>query len=96
MTERAFRQAAFIDGAWVQADADTRIDVTDPGTGQSIGWVPDCGAAETERAIQAAARAQPEWAGWSAQKRCTKVDVSGCTVGVGAPSTVPETSDGPF
>jgi len=38
-----------------------RIAVDDPATGESLGHVPDLGAAETERAIQAADEAFPAW-----------------------------------
>jgi succinate-semialdehyde dehydrogenase/glutarate-semialdehyde dehydrogenase len=70
------QHAAFIDGAWVQSDSGARIEVMDPanigcpeGPTARIGYVPDCGRAETERAIAAAARTQPLWASWSARKR---------------------------
>ncbi|HEV7227872.1 NAD-dependent succinate-semialdehyde dehydrogenase [Brevundimonas sp.] len=39
----------------------SRIAVDDPATGDVIGHVPDLGAAETERAITAAADAFPDW-----------------------------------
>jgi succinate-semialdehyde dehydrogenase/glutarate-semialdehyde dehydrogenase len=38
-----------------------RIAVDDPATGEVIGHVPDLGAAETERAVQAAADSFPDW-----------------------------------
>ena len=59
-----FRQACYIDGEWVDADAGPRIAVDNPATGEILGTVPDSGAAETRRAIDAAARA---FAGWRAQ-----------------------------
>ncbi|MCC5960035.1 MAG: NAD-dependent succinate-semialdehyde dehydrogenase [Rhodobacteraceae bacterium] len=53
-----FRQSALIDGAWLdRAD----MPVTDPSTGQVIGNIPDCTAAETTRAIRAAERAMVDW-----------------------------------
>jgi len=45
------------DGTWHSADSDAKIPVTNPATGEIIGHVPNCGTAETERAIQAAATA---------------------------------------
>ncbi len=53
------REHALIAGAPVTSDA--RIPVDDPATGEIIGHVPDLGAAETERAIQAAHDAFPAW-----------------------------------
>ena len=63
------REAAFIAGEWAPADSGEWLDVRDPGTGEIIGRIPDCGSAETLRAIQAAEVAQREWASWSAPKR---------------------------
>ena len=48
---RLFRQQAYVDGAWVDADGRGTVDVDDPATGRKIGTVPDMGAAETRRAI---------------------------------------------
>ena len=53
------REHALIAGEPVTAEA--RIAVDDPATGEIIGHVPDLGAAETERAIQAAHDAFPAW-----------------------------------
>src|SRR5690606_23639058 len=53
------REHALIAGEAVTSDA--RIPVDDPATGEIIGHVPDLGAAETERAIQAAHDAFPAW-----------------------------------
>ncbi len=46
-----------------------RIAVDDPATGDVIGHVPDLGAAETERAIAAAADAFPDWSRSDPHKR---------------------------
>ena len=51
-----------IGGAWHDADAGATCEVTDPATGQGLGTVPDMGAAETRRAIEAARDAFPAWA----------------------------------
>ncbi|WP_341862774.1 NAD-dependent succinate-semialdehyde dehydrogenase [Gymnodinialimonas sp. 57CJ19] len=48
------KEAAYVDGAWVNADSGETIDVTNPATGDVLGHVPNCGTAETERAIAAA------------------------------------------
>ena len=50
-----FRQANCIDGKWVEADSGQTIIVKNPATGEAIGEVPAMGAAETRRAIEAAA-----------------------------------------
>src|SRR5215467_11020764 len=58
---RLFRQASYIDGEWVDAAGRAAIDVDNPATGETIGSVPRLGRAETRTAIDAAARAFPEW-----------------------------------
>lgn len=58
----------FIDGQWVGAEA-PQIDVTDPATGEVIATVPSLGAKETREAIEAAHRAQKEWAARPAKER---------------------------
>ena len=55
------RQQAFLAGRWCDADSGATFAVTDPATGEVIGHVPDMGADETRRAIDAA---QAAWAGW--------------------------------
>jgi succinate-semialdehyde dehydrogenase / glutarate-semialdehyde dehydrogenase len=55
------RQAALIDGEWLPAAGRASVDVIDPASGAVVGQVPDCTAAETERAIAAAEVAWPEW-----------------------------------
>ncbi|MAU62398.1 MAG: succinate-semialdehyde dehydrogenase (NADP(+)) [Parvibaculum sp.] len=62
------RTLCFVDGKWVGEEA-PRIDVTDPATGETIATVPSLGAAETRKAIEAAHRAQKEWAVRSAKER---------------------------
>jgi succinate-semialdehyde dehydrogenase / glutarate-semialdehyde dehydrogenase len=55
------RQAMLIDGKWVQADNGQSIDVFNPATGDLVARVPNGGAAETRRAIDAAERAMRGW-----------------------------------
>ena len=64
-----FRQANCIDGKWVQADSGRTLSVKNPATGEVVGEVPALGAAETRRAIEAAARAWPAWRGMLAKER---------------------------
>jgi len=56
-----FRQQAYLDGRWCDADSGASFAVTNPATGEVLGHVPEMGAAETRRAILAA---QTAWAGW--------------------------------
>jgi succinate-semialdehyde dehydrogenase / glutarate-semialdehyde dehydrogenase len=58
---KLFRQACYLDGAWVEAGARGSIAVDNPATGDTIGTVPKLGRAETRAAIDAAARAFPAW-----------------------------------
>jgi succinate-semialdehyde dehydrogenase/glutarate-semialdehyde dehydrogenase len=55
------RSLAYLDGAWVGADSGATFAVVDPANGGVIAHVPDMGAAETGRAIAAAAAAFPKW-----------------------------------
>ena len=64
-----FRQQGYIDGAWCDADGGGSLPVTDPANGQTIGTVPDMGAAETRRAIEAADAAWPAWRAKTGKER---------------------------
>ena len=66
---KLFRQACYIDGAWVGASSRGAIDVDNPATGETLGVVPRLGREETRRAIDAAARAFPEWRRRTAKER---------------------------
>jgi succinate-semialdehyde dehydrogenase / glutarate-semialdehyde dehydrogenase len=63
-----FRQACYIDGVWVESSGAT-IAVDNPATGEAIGTVPKLGPAETRGAIDAAARAFPDWRKRTAKER---------------------------
>jgi succinate-semialdehyde dehydrogenase/glutarate-semialdehyde dehydrogenase len=63
------RDANFVNGAWIGADSGEVIDVTNPATGEHLGQIPNCGAAETERAIAAASAAFPEFAAMGLMQR---------------------------
>ncbi|WP_374375676.1 NADP-dependent succinate-semialdehyde dehydrogenase [Dongia sp.] len=63
------RQQCYIDGKWVDADSGKTIDVTNPATGEVIGTIPNMGAAETKRAIEAANKAWPAWRKKTAKER---------------------------
>ena len=64
---KLLRERALIAGEAVTGDK--RIAVDDPATGEIIGHVPDLGVAETERAVQAAQDAFPEWSRTDPHKR---------------------------
>jgi succinate-semialdehyde dehydrogenase/glutarate-semialdehyde dehydrogenase len=63
------RNANLIDGQWIAADDGTTLAVYNPATGEWLADVPRCGAAETGRAIDAAARALPGWRSLTARSR---------------------------
>ncbi|MDX1595160.1 MAG: NAD-dependent succinate-semialdehyde dehydrogenase [Gammaproteobacteria bacterium] len=66
---KLLRNDAYIDGTWTAADDGGRFAVTNPATGDTLAEVPDLGAAETERAVAAAAAAWPEWRAKTAKDR---------------------------
>ncbi len=55
------RDRAYVDGRWTRADSAATLAVRNPADGTEIGRVPDMGAAETRRAIDAADAALPAW-----------------------------------
>ena len=63
------RTQAFLGGKWSSADSGTTFPVRDPATGAELARVPRCGVAETRRAIEAAAAAQPAWRARTAGER---------------------------
>ena len=65
------RDSNLIGGDWVGADSGKTIQVTNPATGAVIGTVPNCGAAETRRAIAAAQTAFEGWRATPAAERAT-------------------------
>ncbi|SDJ63859.1 glutarate-semialdehyde dehydrogenase /succinate semialdehyde dehydrogenase [Pseudomonas delhiensis] len=68
-----FRQQAYIDGSWVDADNGQTLKVNNPATNETIGSVPKMGAAETRRAIEAADRALPAWRALTAKDRANRL-----------------------
>nr|WP_294849030.1 NADP-dependent succinate-semialdehyde dehydrogenase [uncultured Sphingomonas sp.] len=70
-TSPLLREQCYIGGQWVGADSGETLPVTNPATGEVLGTVPNCGAAETRRAIEAASRAWPEWRAKTAKERAT-------------------------
>ncbi|HEY5801632.1 MAG TPA: NAD-dependent succinate-semialdehyde dehydrogenase [Burkholderiaceae bacterium] len=63
------RHQAYIDGAWRDADSGATLQVHNPANGADLGAVPRMGAAETRRAIDAAAKAFTAWRKTTAKER---------------------------
>ena len=68
-----FRQQAYVDGAWLDADGGQTLEVNNPAGGEVLGTVPKMGAAETRRAIEAADKALPAWRALTAKERANKL-----------------------
>jgi len=66
---RLFRQACYVDGAWIEHASHGAIDVDNPATGEIVGSVPRLGRDETRRAVDAAARALAGWRDKTAKER---------------------------
>jgi succinate-semialdehyde dehydrogenase/glutarate-semialdehyde dehydrogenase len=64
-----FREQCLIDGRWLPADEGGALPVRNPATSEQLGTIPNMGAAETRRAIEAAARALPAWGARTAKDR---------------------------
>lgn len=60
---------SFINGQWTPADSGKTFPVTNPASGEVLAEVADCGSAETQRAIEAAAAALPAWRAKTAHQR---------------------------
>jgi len=66
-----FHQQCYIGGAWVDADRQETLAVTNPATGETLGSVPRLGAVEVNRAIAAAQDAFAGWRARTAKERST-------------------------
>ncbi|PSJ36614.1 succinate-semialdehyde dehydrogenase (NADP(+)) [Zobellella taiwanensis] len=64
-----FRRQAYIDGQWLDAFSGKTNPVVNPANGETIGYVPDMGAAEARMAIDAANRAWPAWRNRTGKER---------------------------
>jgi len=63
------RSLCYVAGHWVGAASGATLEVTNPATAKRIGTVPNAGAADARRAIEAAAEAFPAWAARTAKER---------------------------
>jgi succinate-semialdehyde dehydrogenase/glutarate-semialdehyde dehydrogenase len=59
----------FINGRWVESSSGKKFDVRNPATGDLVALVPNGDAYDTSRAIDAAAKAFPLWAGLTPKER---------------------------
>jgi len=66
---RLFREACYIDGAWMTSPTGAAANVDNPATGEILGTVPKLGAAETRAAIDAANKAFPAWSKRTGKER---------------------------
>jgi len=64
-----FKQQAYINGQWLDADDGATLDVLNPANGQRVGQVARCGSAETERAVLAAETALETWKNLTVKQR---------------------------
>lgn len=61
MNTPPFRGSLYIDGQWCQADSGRTTEVINPATEEPFCQVASCGRADTERAVEAAAKALKPW-----------------------------------
>ena len=64
-----FKQECFIAGKWVKSLSGETIEVDNPASQKSIGFVPKCGFEETKQAIDAANEAFKNWKAKTAKER---------------------------
>jgi len=64
-----FKNRAYVNGQWIDADDGETFAVTNPATGEIIADVAKCGGGETRRAIEAAEEAQIKWRQRTAAER---------------------------
>ena len=62
-------EKAYVAGEWVDADDGETFDVVNPARGDVVAEVPNLSVADAQRAIEAAAIAQKEWAARAAKER---------------------------
>ena len=67
------RHQAYVDGQWCDADEGATTEIFNPANGMSLGRVPNMGAAENRRAIDAAQVAQVAWRALTAKERAARL-----------------------
>ncbi len=66
---KLYQSAAYIDGVWTGSAGGDTFEVTNPANGEVIATLPDLGATDTEKAIDAASKAMPSWRAKTAKER---------------------------
>ena len=66
---RLFREACYVNGAWIHASLGRTLDVDNPATREIIGRVPSLSGDDTRHAIEAANSAFPVWSKKTAKER---------------------------
>jgi len=69
MNQRLLPDRYYIGAEWLAADDGAALDVADPASGERVAQVPNLGASETRRAIEAAERAWKPWRELTASER---------------------------
>lgn len=69
-----FSTRAFIGGSWCDAASGKTLAVRNPATGVAVGTIPDCDAADTRNAIDAAQAAFGQWRAKTANERAALLD----------------------
>ncbi len=64
-----WKERGFVGGQWIAADSAQTTEIRNPASGEVLGTVPDMGAPETRRAIDAAHAALPGWSKKTAAER---------------------------
>ena len=64
-----WKERGFVGGQWIASDSGLTTEIRNPASGEVLGTVPDMGAAETRRAIDAAHAALPGWSKKTAAER---------------------------
>ena len=64
-----YKTDAYINGQWTSAEDDRRFSVINPYNQEKIAQVPNMGARETRKAIEAAHNALPQWKAMTTTKR---------------------------
>ncbi|MFG0418262.1 NADP-dependent succinate-semialdehyde dehydrogenase [Pseudomonas sp. zjy_8] len=67
------RHQAYVNGQWCDADEGATTEIFNPASGASLGRVPNMGAGETRRAIDAAQGAQVAWRALTAKERAARL-----------------------
>ncbi len=67
------RHQAYINGQWRDASDGATTEIFNPANGESLGRVPNLGAAQTRAAIEAARDAPPAWRALTAKERAARL-----------------------